>query len=433
MLYNQPYGGAADAPYVNGNPAIGLAGSIPPAASIEYPQREIVNAITDAGLQSPSNADLHQLARAVQSGLLNGKDDAGTANAYSVTLVPSPLTYFKYLTVVMKVTNSNTGASTINVNAMGAKNILHTDLTPLVAAEMLAGMMVCLVYDGTQFQLVWKSTAPTTGTVVLTSSRIFYVNGATGNDSNDGTAAVVGGGHGPWLTLQKAMDTIANYNLNGFDITINVADSTYTGGLRLKAMAGSGNVFWIGNATTPANVHISTTNKIAMSGTDVGKSHNLTGFKFSSATGGSPVDEMAGIAVQGVTTLILIDCEFGACVAAQMQIHLGARIRYSGKLRVTGGATACVHCAQGGIFDSINTSPPTIALNFIVPITYSIAFIYCSILGISQMILLSTTSGGNVTGTRFRSDLNSVINSAGGGLTYYPGTIAGVAVTGLYA
>ena len=51
MKYNQPYGVSdPNAPYINGNPTTGTMGSIPPAASIEYPQREIVNVISNGGL-----------------------------------------------------------------------------------------------------------------------------------------------------------------------------------------------------------------------------------------------------------------------------------------------------------------------------------------------------------------------------------------------
>ncbi len=45
MDYIPPVGGAADAPYIDGNPNTCTEGSIPPAAAIEYPMREIVNAI----------------------------------------------------------------------------------------------------------------------------------------------------------------------------------------------------------------------------------------------------------------------------------------------------------------------------------------------------------------------------------------------------
>jgi hypothetical protein len=36
----------------------------------------------------------------------------------------------------------------------------------------------------------------------------------------------------------------------------------------------------------------------------------------------------------------------------------------------------------------------------------------------------------NITGTRYLAQLNGVINTAGAGITYLPGTIAGVTNTG---
>jgi hypothetical protein len=68
MDYNQPFGGAADSPYVNGNPAAGVQGSIPPAQAIEFPQREIVEVIRYFGM-TPSNNDLTQLRKAIVAGI----------------------------------------------------------------------------------------------------------------------------------------------------------------------------------------------------------------------------------------------------------------------------------------------------------------------------------------------------------------------------
>jgi hypothetical protein len=81
MKYNVPYGLPDETtlygtPYVNGNPSTGTAGSIPPAASIEYDQREIVAVIqyafdkvlfdwTGTPCAAPSNADLTQLLKAI--------------------------------------------------------------------------------------------------------------------------------------------------------------------------------------------------------------------------------------------------------------------------------------------------------------------------------------------------------------------------------
>jgi hypothetical protein len=65
VKYNQPFDQTNPAAsYVNGNPATNVAGSIPCAEGLEYPQREIVNAITAAGLV-PTNGDLTQLSQAI--------------------------------------------------------------------------------------------------------------------------------------------------------------------------------------------------------------------------------------------------------------------------------------------------------------------------------------------------------------------------------
>jgi hypothetical protein len=79
MKYNQPLDqpGNANAPYIDGNPAAGVQGSIVPAASVEYDQREIVEVIgransrgykdfTDTLCGAPANADLLQLRKAIE-------------------------------------------------------------------------------------------------------------------------------------------------------------------------------------------------------------------------------------------------------------------------------------------------------------------------------------------------------------------------------
>lgn len=80
--------------------------------------------------------------------------DSGTANAYAATLVPAATSYVAGLRVSLKIANSNTGASTLNVNAIGATNILLENGDALVGGELQAGMMADLRYDGSAFQLL---------------------------------------------------------------------------------------------------------------------------------------------------------------------------------------------------------------------------------------------------------------------------------------
>ena len=53
-----------DRPYVDANPGASIEGSIPPAAAVEHPMREILNVIVSAGI-TPDDADLAQLYQAI--------------------------------------------------------------------------------------------------------------------------------------------------------------------------------------------------------------------------------------------------------------------------------------------------------------------------------------------------------------------------------
>ena len=101
--------------------------------------------------------------------------DTGVANAYVVAfgagIVP---TYTAGLMIQMLVLHSNTGASTVNVNALGAKNILLGG-SALANGAMTAGTIVALQYDGTQFQLASSYQA----TTAVTAANATNVNGYT--------------------------------------------------------------------------------------------------------------------------------------------------------------------------------------------------------------------------------------------------------------
>lgn len=79
--------------------------------------------------------------------------DTGAADAYVVALSPALTAYTAGHVVRFKATNTNTGASTINVNGLGVKNITTTAVAALVENRILANGVYTLVYDGTQYQL----------------------------------------------------------------------------------------------------------------------------------------------------------------------------------------------------------------------------------------------------------------------------------------
>lgn len=66
---------------------------------------------------------------------------------------PYFLAYFTGLRVRAKFTNANTGASTLNLNGLGAKSIKKAVSTNIAVGDILAGGIYELFYDGTNFQI----------------------------------------------------------------------------------------------------------------------------------------------------------------------------------------------------------------------------------------------------------------------------------------
>ncbi len=78
-------------------------------------------------------------------------EDTGTANQLVVDAGAGVTSYVDGFQLTVKVAATNTGPATVNINSLGAKNIKRYDLTPLQAADIIAGSMFILTYDGTDF------------------------------------------------------------------------------------------------------------------------------------------------------------------------------------------------------------------------------------------------------------------------------------------
>lgn len=72
-------------------------------------------------------------------------------NAYAVTLNPAPIVYKDGMGLVIKINTASTGATTINVNGLGAKPILKANGTAMT--DFKAGVVYSLRYNGTNFYL----------------------------------------------------------------------------------------------------------------------------------------------------------------------------------------------------------------------------------------------------------------------------------------
>jgi hypothetical protein len=157
MQYNEPFNGNTNDPYLDGNPDLGIEGSIIPAAAIEYTQREIVNLILKSQF-TPSNGDNLQLAKSVQVDLVNWAIDTGTANNIVITLDPAPDTLVAGLKVFVLIKATNTGTTTLKCNNLIAP-VLTQGLTNLAAGVIVANGIAILIYDGARWQLMLGTAA----------------------------------------------------------------------------------------------------------------------------------------------------------------------------------------------------------------------------------------------------------------------------------
>lgn len=90
------------------------------------------------------------------TGVIPVQDTSVSANTITATSVTgTALSYSANKTILLvKVANTNTGATTININGLGSKAVTQQSTSALTAGMLVAGGEYFLAYDGTQFQLV---------------------------------------------------------------------------------------------------------------------------------------------------------------------------------------------------------------------------------------------------------------------------------------
>ena len=84
-----------------------------------------------------------------QLGLIPYAVDTGAANAYVVMLSPAPTAYTDGMALAVKIANTSTGASIINVNMLGAQTILDSLGNAITAGGLKAGIIYSLRYNAT--------------------------------------------------------------------------------------------------------------------------------------------------------------------------------------------------------------------------------------------------------------------------------------------
>lgn len=426
MKYFQPYGVSdPEGSYVNGNPTTGTMGSIPPAESIEHPQREIVNFIKDSARLTPSPSDLHQLGKSIQSNQVNYGVDIGEVNLVIVALKPVPDAYYTGMPVTFKAKYANTGTATLDAGR-GAHVIYRAGGSLLLGSEWAAGDLVTVYYDEATGHWVLPASYGVAGTgpQYLMAPQTYYVNGTTGLDTNNGLTAGTA-----FKTLQRAQTETAKYNLNGFDITVNVADYSSYAKLVCGAINGAGNIRYNGNISNPGNCIVNTNDGSAIF-VQGARNYHFDGFKVvSTSRGSTPGASSAGIHAVA-STINIYNIDFGSVLDFQCTADAGGFIYYTGPTRITGNAGQSHICAQNGSFIRVAGVGAQITI-VNAGTQFGTAFIMAVASGTTFMLLTPLIGAANVSvGQRYYAYGNGVINSQGGGANYYPGVTAGSLATG---
>lgn len=141
---------------------------------------------------------------------------SGSADTYVASISPAITAYTAGQRFLVKINATNTGAATINFNAVGAATLVKDGAVAMAADELVADRLYTIIYDGTNFQVINPTLKPQiiTGAHSTAFSNEIPMNGETvaktsGGDLNgaqyelhykylwnnyaDGQAAVNGG------------------------------------------------------------------------------------------------------------------------------------------------------------------------------------------------------------------------------------------------
>lgn len=245
----------------------------------------------------------------------------------------------------------------------------------------------------------------------LTADRTYYVR-TDGSDSNTGLADSAGGA---FLTIQKAVDVVAQLDINIYNVTIDVADGTYNEQVIFKAPLGAGTVTLFGNTATPANCIINATGicLTADGASPVGRV--VSGFKL--------VSTSIGISALNLAVLKFSLLNFGACANYHLNANGGAVLDATGNYTISANAAVHAFIEVAAIFRCPNITV-TISGGVSIGSGYAVS---------RQGSLISAygmTFSGTFTGLRYECSTNGVIFVNGAATTYFPGSVAGTTATG---
>lgn len=170
---------------------------------------------------------------------------AGT-NTITAVGAPAPTAYALGQAFYFVPLNTNTGATTINIGALGAKNIFASGAA-MTGGELVANTPALIFYDGTQFQLIGPPVQRGSFTITLTG----FTAGVTGTAVFSITNNVVT----LFIPTLSGTSNVTTMTATGLPTAITPVTNHF--GLLVGGGADNG-----GNLTTPVRCDVNTTSTI---------------------------------------------------------------------------------------------------------------------------------------------------------------------------
>ncbi len=215
-----------------------------PAADAGYTALAVVTVangqatVTSANITAVAGAPvITNLLQMLQSGSAMNAPDTGTANAYAVALTPAITALTTGQVVRFKALNTNTAASTLNVNGLGAVSITAAGGQALGAGQIVAGGHYEVIYSSAAS--AWLLLAQSAGAVAV-------ANATTANQAI---------ARGQVLSVSPVINSVS--------VTTPAANTTYTAAGSFTAPCNGYVIAWgslaiAGTLTSGASISIST-------------------------------------------------------------------------------------------------------------------------------------------------------------------------------
>ena len=248
----------------------------------------------------------------------------------------------------------------------------------------------------------------------LTANRTYSV-ATTGSDvTGDGTSGA------PFATAQAALNAAAKIDFNGFTVTVQLADGTYTGNITIPRMTGQSgvdNLVIAGNASAKTNVVLNQSNSYgAVIAVPQGTAVTLRDFRVASSNNGYGFFNTGGV-------LYYSGIDFGAC--SEYHIFAEGGFTYqSGNCTISGDANCHWYSGAGGSY--IKSQSRTITASG----TRNFAGGFAAFAQGGTITSNGNTFSGTYTGPRYTGTLGGTCQTFGGGASYFPGSTAGSTATG---